>query len=87
MTVIPGTYRHYKGNYYQVLATARHSETEEVMVIYRCLYGERTLWVRPLQMFHETVTIDGREVPRFSLTTQPPEGVRYEGEGNLENLS
>lgn len=61
----PGRYRHYKGNYYEVIETARHSETEEIMVVYRCQYGDFSLWVRPLEMFLETVVIDGREVPRF----------------------
>ncbi len=50
-----GIYRHYKGNLYQVLHTARHSETEEQMVVYRCLYGEYGVWVRPLAMFAEIV--------------------------------
>lgn len=62
----PGRYRHYKGNYYQVLGVARHSETEELLVVYRCLYGDHSLWVRPLAMFMESVTVDGRAVPRFA---------------------
>jgi len=62
----PGRYRHYKGNYYEVLGVARHSETEELLVVYRCLYGDHSLWVRPLAMFMENVTVDGREVPRFA---------------------
>jgi len=65
-TVTPGKYRHYKGKYYQVLATARHSETEELLVVYRCLYGDYSLWVRPLKMFLENVLVDDHEVPRFS---------------------
>lgn len=65
--VAQGIYRHYKGNLYQVLHTARHSETEETLVVYRCLYGEYGVWVRPLAMFSETVTVDGKEVPRFEL--------------------
>lgn len=64
-TVQPGRYRHYKGNLYEVIETARHSETGELMVVYRCLYGEHSLWVRPLEMFMEKVLIDGHEVPRF----------------------
>lgn len=60
-----GRYRHYKGNYYQVLGIARHSETEEKMVVYRKLYGDQSVWVRPLVMFVETVLVEGREVPRF----------------------
>ena len=62
----PGTYRHYKGNLYEVIDVARHSETEEQLVVYRALYGERGLWVRPLAMFSETVVVDGAEVPRFT---------------------
>lgn len=62
----PGTYRHYKGDQYEVVGVARHSETEEELVVYRALYGERGLWVRPLAMFQETVMLDGREVPRFA---------------------
>lgn len=66
-SVPQGIYRHYKGNLYQVLHTARHSETEESLVVYRCLYGNYDVWVRPLEMFTETVTIDGKTVPRFEL--------------------
>jgi len=62
----PGRYRHYKGNDYQVLGVARHSETGEQLVVYRCLYDDFSLWVRPLAMFMETVAIDGRQVPRFA---------------------
>jgi hypothetical protein len=65
MSVQPGRYRHYKGNYYEVVGTARHSETDELLVVYRPLYGERGLWVRPLGMFEETVTVAGRTEPRF----------------------
>lgn len=61
----PGRYRHYKGNEYTVIGTARHSETLEEHVVYRQEYGEHGLWVRPKQMFSETVTVDGRKVPRF----------------------
>lgn len=67
MAVKPGRYRHYKGNFYQVIGTARHSETEESLVVYRPLYGEGALWVRPEGMFCETVLSDGVAVPRFSL--------------------
>jgi len=64
--ITPGTYRHYKGNLYEVVDVARHSETEEQLVVYRALYGERGLWVRPLAMFDETVVVDGVEHPRFA---------------------
>lgn len=60
-----GRYRHYKGGEYDVLGVARHSETEEDMVVYRPCYGERALWVRPLAMFLETVEVDGAVLPRF----------------------
>ena len=61
----PGRYRHYKGGEYEVLGTARHSETLEPMTLYRALYGERGLWVRPAAMFGEFVDIDGSSQPRF----------------------
>jgi hypothetical protein len=64
--VAPGRYRHYKGNFYEVIGVARHSETGEKLVVYRCLYEDRSLWVRPLGMFIENVIVDGRKVPRFS---------------------
>lgn len=60
-----GTYRHYKGNLYEVLYTARHSETGEWFVVYRALYGDYGLWVRPLAMFCENVEVDGQQVARF----------------------
>ena len=62
----PGLYRHYKGNDYEVLGVATHSETEESLVVYRALYGEFGLWVRPEAMFSETVEVDGESVPRFA---------------------
>ena len=62
----PGRYRHYKGGEYEVVAIVRHSETLEPLVLYRALYGERGLWVRPHAMFVETVVLDGRRVPRFA---------------------
>ena len=62
----PGRYRHYKGKYYEVLGVAHHSETEEQLVVYRCLYDDHSLWVRPMAMFTERVTVDGRAVPRFA---------------------
>ncbi len=60
-----GRYRHYKGNEYTVLGTARHSETLQELVVYRQEYGDHGLWVRPKQMFSETVKVDGKDVPRF----------------------
>ena len=64
-TVPPGRYRHYKGPEYEVLMTARHTETEEELVVYQALYGERGYWVRPLKMFLETVNVNGIEQRRF----------------------
>jgi hypothetical protein len=61
----PGRYRHFKGGEYEVLGTATHSETEEKLIVYRALYGEREMWVRPIAMFTETVERDGVRVPRF----------------------
>jgi hypothetical protein len=60
-----GRYRHYKGNEYELVGVARHSETLEPMVVYRPLYGEGALWVRPYAMFFENVVIDGIEQRRF----------------------
>ena len=65
----PGLYRHYKGNLYEVVDTVRHSETLEPMTLYRALYGERGLWVRPAAMFLETVELAGVPTPRFSRLT------------------
>jgi hypothetical protein len=69
----PGRYRHYKGRDYDVIGVARHSETLEPVVVYRPLYGEGALWVRPHAMFVETVDVDGIEVPRFALVETPME--------------
>ncbi|WP_027853632.1 DUF1653 domain-containing protein [Marinobacterium litorale] len=69
-----GRYRHYKGGEYEVLMLGRHSETEEWMVIYRPLYGDRGVWVRPYAMFVEQVTLaDGRSVARFEAITGHPD--------------
>ncbi|KAF1054700.1 MAG: hypothetical protein GAK43_00742 [Stenotrophomonas maltophilia] len=67
MTLQIGLYRHYKGQSYRVLGLARHSETDEALVVYQALYGECGLWVRPLSMFTEAVEVDGERVPRFAL--------------------
>lgn len=63
----PGRYRHYKGKHYLVLGVAKHSETEESLVVYRTDYGDRSLWVRPLEMFLESVQLEGTTVPRFQF--------------------
>lgn len=67
MSLAKGVYRHYKGNLYQVIDVARHSETEQEHVVYRTLYGDYSLWVRPLDMFVETVEADGQSQPRFAF--------------------
>lgn len=64
--VRPGRYRHYKGNEYRVLGVARHTETEESLVVYQALYGEHGLWVRPATMFAETVEVNNARLPRFA---------------------
>jgi len=67
MSVEKGIYKHYKGNKYQVIGVARHSESEDYLVVYRPLYGDRGLWVRPLHMFIEEVEVEGQMQPRFEL--------------------
>ncbi|WP_218242603.1 DUF1653 domain-containing protein [Comamonas fluminis] len=67
----PGLYEHYKGMRYEVIGTVRHSETLEPMTLYRALYGEHGLWVRPASMFNETVVIEGVEQPRFRRVDGP----------------
>ena len=66
----PGRYRHFKGKEYEVLGVARHSETEEESVVYRQLYGERSLWVRPASMWNEMVTHDGKTQRRFTYVSE-----------------
>ena len=65
MEIKPGKYRHFKGNHYEVIGIAHHSETMEEMVVYRALYGEQGLWVRPAAMWAEMVDRDGYHGPRF----------------------
>lgn len=60
-----GKYKHYKGNEYEVISVAKHSETQEDMVVYRALYSEGQIWVRSLKMFLEEVEINGKKIPRF----------------------
>lgn len=66
MTIIVGKYRHYKGHDYEVIGVAKHSEDGSELVVYRPLYGERGLWVRPLTMFVEQVRVNGEVYPRFA---------------------
>ena len=78
MASIPrGIYRHFKGNRYQVIELARHSETGEDYVVYRALYGDRGIWVRPAAMFSETIERDGEQVQRFSLIQQDGQADEY----------
>lgn len=65
-SIKPGRYRHFKGKEYEVLGVARHSETEEELVVYRVLYGDFGLWVRPVSMWNETVERDGKTFRRFT---------------------
>lgn len=67
MEIKPGKYRHFKGNLYEVIGVARHSETQEEIVVYRALYGEYGLWVRPAAMWTETVDREGYHGPRFQF--------------------
>lgn len=67
---VNGKFRHYKGNEYEVVDLVRHSETEEWMVLYRPLYGEGDLWVRPFEMFYSNVVIEGVEQPRFAKISE-----------------
>lgn len=73
--VRPGRYRHFKGNEYQVLGVARHSETEEEMVVYRALYGEGGLWVRPAAMWLETVTRTALPSPALPISGSDAPGL------------
>ena len=70
MEIKPGKYRHFNGNYYEVIGVARHSETMEEMVVYRALYGEHGLWVRPAAMWTENIDRDGYRGPRFQYVEQ-----------------
>lgn len=72
MAIQPGRYRHFKGKEYEVLGTAKHSETEEELVVYRALYGDGGLWARPLSMWEETVEREGETFRRF---TRVEEGI------------
>ncbi len=65
MELKSGIYKHYKGNLYEVIGVAKHSETDELLVVYKPLYGEQKLWVRPYQMFTETIIHNSKEIKRF----------------------
>ncbi|WP_150303989.1 DUF1653 domain-containing protein [Pseudomonas saliphila] len=70
MRILPGRYRHYKGSDYQVIGVAQHSETGEQLVVYRTLYGDFDLWVRPVSMFIEQVQVDDVAIPRFTFISE-----------------
>lgn len=77
MSLTAGIYRHYKGQRYRVLGTARHSETMEEVVVYQALYGDFGLWVRPATMFCETVEMDGEPIARFALEEAEPDALDH----------
>ena len=77
-TISSGRYRHFKGRDYEVIGIARHSETEEALVVYRALYGEGGLWVRPAEMWNETVERNGRTYRRFCRADRIERVERYE---------
>ena len=65
MLKINGVYRHYKGKYYRVITIAKHTETDEKLVVYEALYGEHDVWCRPLNMWSDMIEIDGKQLNRF----------------------
>ncbi len=75
-TIARGRYRHFKGNEYEVIDVARDSETEQPVVIYRALYGDYGLWVRPLAVFTEIIERDGKRQPRFERIEEPIDSAR-----------
>ena len=76
--ILNGIYEHYKGKRYEVIGVARHSETLELMVVYKALYdgefGKNSLWARPVAMFSETITVSGKKLPRFKFLACLPAG-------------
>ena len=72
-TVTPGLYKHYKNKTYKVICEATHSETNETVVVYQCLYGDHSMWVRPKEMFLELVEVEGEKVPRFEFVSDTPD--------------
>ena len=70
MKIVPGRYRHYKGSDYEVIGVAQHSESGEQLVVYRTLYGNYDLWVRPVSMFVEQVQVDDAAIPRFTFISE-----------------
>ena len=86
-TITPGRYRHFKGNEYEVLFTARHSETEEEMVVYKALYGDGGIWVRPASMWNETVVRDGKEYKRFTYIGNDETKIYFHRQSSGSRLS
>ena len=80
----PGIYSHFKGEEYEVLGTAKHSETEEEHVVYRPLKNTEQLWIRPLTMFTETIEREGKKLQRFSLKSALPEKTWHAGQALME---
>ena len=69
-TIRPGIYKHYKIKNYKVIGEATHSETEEKVVVYQCLYGDYSMWVRPKEMFIELIEVNGKRIPRFEFVSE-----------------
>ena len=86
-TIQPGGYRHFKGNEYEVVGVARHSETEEPLVVYRALYGEGGLWVRPAEMWNEIVERNGKTYRRFYRLDRIERVEKYERLFNEASVS
>lgn len=84
MEILPGKYRHFKGGLYEVIGVARHSETLEEVVVYRALYGEGGLWVRPAAMWNETVTRDGTTYRRFTPVGESAASSGTDTEGDAQ---
>ena len=76
MDLKKGVYRHFKGNLYELVDVARHSETLEDMVVYRALYGERGLWARPAAMWGEIVEHQGQQTPRFTYIAEKEDDLK-----------
>ncbi|WP_163337898.1 DUF1653 domain-containing protein [Desulfopila sp. IMCC35008] len=66
----PGIYKHYKSKKYKVICQATHSETREEVVVYQCLYGDHSMWIRPKRMFTELIEVEGKKIPRFEFISE-----------------